>query len=402
MAVIKDRKTKWINTRLDVVCSRIYSGGTPSTKNKEYYNGNIPWLRTQEVNFNYIYNTDIKISEDGFNNSSAKWTPEDTVIVAMYGNSAGRSAFSKIPLTTNQACCNLIIDREKANPYFVYFALKNSYRRLEDLANGGAQQNLNVGIVKDFTIPLPELPEQNSIASVLSSLDNKIELLQDENKALEKIVSAIFNDWFTEKIANSEISEEWDMKRLSDVVDHLRETVSPQSEPQVQYAYYSIPAFDTDQQPALEVGSKIMSNKYRVLDETILLSKLNPNTPRIWAVFSSQPNSICSTEFQVLKPKRRAYFAFVYSLLSFSEFARDLAGKVQGTSSSHQRLRPEDILGMAFPFPDEKKVEFFSDTTYPILKKVDENRKEISTLVEMRDTLLPRLMSGELKVKYDR
>jgi len=95
--------------KLCSLCSHVYSGGTPASDNEAYYGGEIPWLRTQEVTFNRIKDTEIKITEAGFSDSSAKWVPANSVIVAMYGNSAGRVAVNEIPLTTNQACCNLVI-----------------------------------------------------------------------------------------------------------------------------------------------------------------------------------------------------------------------------------------------------------------------------------------------------
>lgn len=105
------------------LCARVTSGGTPSTKHPEYYGGTIPWLRTQEVDFKPIYDTEIHITDLGLENSSAKWIPANSVIVAMYGATAGRIAIAKVPLTTNQACCNLIVDPQKADYRYVYYAL---------------------------------------------------------------------------------------------------------------------------------------------------------------------------------------------------------------------------------------------------------------------------------------
>ena len=109
------------------ICTRICSGGTPKSTVEEYYGGTIPWLNTKEVNFNRIHSTEKTITEKGLQNSSAKWIDENAVIVAMYGATAGKSAIAKIPLTTNQACCNLNVDPNKADYRFVYYALYNDY-----------------------------------------------------------------------------------------------------------------------------------------------------------------------------------------------------------------------------------------------------------------------------------
>ena len=167
-------KSEWKKVRLGYVCTKITSGGTPKSNNPIYYGGGIPWLRTQEINFSDITRTELCITQEGLNNSSAKWIPANAVIIAMYGATAGKSAISKIPLTTNQACCNLIIDDSKADFRYIYYQLKLDYENLANLANGGAQQNLNARIISDYEIKLPDLPTQCAISDTLSAFDTKI------------------------------------------------------------------------------------------------------------------------------------------------------------------------------------------------------------------------------------
>src|SRR5437016_7578676 len=121
---------KWKEQSLGSLCLRSTSGGTPATTEPSFYDGEIPWLRTQEVNFNFINDTEIKITEAGLENSAAKWIPENSVIVALYGNSSGRVAVNKIPLTTNQACGNFTLDPNKADYRFIYYALLRDYEVL--------------------------------------------------------------------------------------------------------------------------------------------------------------------------------------------------------------------------------------------------------------------------------
>ncbi|WP_417003748.1 restriction endonuclease subunit S [Adlercreutzia sp.] len=162
---------------LSDICLRICSGGTPKRSCREYYDGGtIPWLNTAEVNFNRIRSTASHITEQGLDNSSTRWVPKDTVIVAMYGATAGRVAIAGIPLTTNQACCNLVIDCALADPKYVYYWLKNRHCEIAGLANGGAQQNLSVRVLKEVEIVLPALSVQHAVADYLAVLDEKIEL----------------------------------------------------------------------------------------------------------------------------------------------------------------------------------------------------------------------------------
>lgn len=173
------------NGKISDVCANVYSGGTPNKKHDEYYaGGNIPWLNTSEIKFNRIYATEKFITDEGYSASSAKWVPANAIIVAMYGATAARVAISKIPLTTNQACCNLIIDASKADYRYVYYWLCSRYTQLAALANGGAQQNLNAGQIKDFPIALPHIDVQRKIADLLSTFDDKIEVNNEINENL--------------------------------------------------------------------------------------------------------------------------------------------------------------------------------------------------------------------------
>lgn len=158
------------------ICNRIYSGGTPKSGKAEYYeNGNIPWLNTKEVNFNRIRKTETFITEKGFSNSSAKWVSPHSVIIAMYGATAGKVALAEIPLTTNQACCNLDIDESVADYRYIYYWFKNNYNSIANLANGGAQQNLSIKLIRQIQIDLPDLQHQHKIAYLLNTLDDLID-----------------------------------------------------------------------------------------------------------------------------------------------------------------------------------------------------------------------------------
>ena len=160
------------------VSLKSYSGGTPTAGTSEYYDGGtIPWLRTQEVRFSNIEETEVKITPSALKNSAAKWTPENCVILAISGATAGRSAINKIPLTTNQHCCCLEIDPEKALYRYVFHWVSLNYQNLKGLGQG-ARGDLNSGIIKGFKIPIPypsdpqkSLEEQARIVALLDKFD---------------------------------------------------------------------------------------------------------------------------------------------------------------------------------------------------------------------------------------
>lgn len=160
------------------ITKKWYSGGTPTAGNPEYYeNGNIPWLRTQEVVFTDIFKTEVKITQAALGNSSAKWIPENCVIIAISGATAGRSAINKIPLTTNQHCGCLEIDPNLALYRYVFHWVSFNYENLKSLGQG-ARGDLNSTIIKNFKIPIPfasdpkkSLAQQARIVAILDKFD---------------------------------------------------------------------------------------------------------------------------------------------------------------------------------------------------------------------------------------
>ncbi|EAT2102294.1 restriction endonuclease subunit S [Salmonella enterica] len=160
------------------VTKKWYSGGTPTARNPEYYEGgDIPWLRTQEVKFSDIENTEVKITQSALDNSSAKWIPKNCVIIAISGATAGRSAINKIPLATNQHCGCLEIDSSKALYRYVFHWVSYNYENIKALGQG-ARGDLNSSIIKNFKLPIPfandpekSLKEQTRIVAILDKFD---------------------------------------------------------------------------------------------------------------------------------------------------------------------------------------------------------------------------------------
>lgn len=175
---------------LGEVSLKSYSGGTPKAGNARYYdNGTIPWLRTQEVVFSDIRETAVKITPAALDETAAKWVPENCVIIAISGATAGRSAINKIPLTTNQHCCCLAVDPEQAYYRYVFHWISMNYQKLKDLGQG-ARGDLNSGIIKNYIIPIPcpenprkSLAIQSEIVRILDSFTELTAELTAELKA---------------------------------------------------------------------------------------------------------------------------------------------------------------------------------------------------------------------------
>lgn len=189
----------WQQLSLEDICLKITSGGTPNRKNPDFYNnGEILWVKTKELNNYFIYDTEEKITKDALNKSSAKLLPKDTILLAMYGATVGELGILSKEMACNQACCALIINPKIADFRFVFYLLKLYKENIKGLATGAAQQNLSATTVKGFTFNFPPLVEQQEIADFLFGIDAKIQLNTQTNQTLEQIAQAIYKSWFVE------------------------------------------------------------------------------------------------------------------------------------------------------------------------------------------------------------
>jgi len=295
-------------------------------------------------------------------------------------------------------------------------------------AIGATMPNLNEGIIRSFPLRLPSLQEQRAIANVLSTLDDKIELNRRMNETLEAMARALFKSWFVDfdpvrakaegrdpglpkhladlfpdSLADSPlgtIPKGWHASQLGEIASMERETLNPGAFPEETFDHYSIPAYDEGREPKTEAGEEIKSNKFLLPAGAVLLSKLNPRFPRVWLPeVSSLRRSICSTEFIVLVSRSVSTREYLYCLCISEWFFATFATLVTGTSSSHQRVKPEDLLRMQVVIPSDKAVSRFSDLTAPLLRQVIKRSEQSHTLAALRDALLPKLVSGEIRVK---
>ncbi len=375
------------------ICSNICSGGTPKSTVAEYYGGNIPWLNTKEINFCRIYKTEKTITDEGFNNSSAKWIPANSVIVAMYGATAGKTAITRIPLTTNQACCNLTIDSTKADYRFAYYALCNDYAFLSSLANGGAQQNLNTQQIKEFEIPFPSLREQKRIADILSSLDDKIELNRRINDNLEQQAQTLFDHYFD---SGSIYLEDSTTECLTDIAVYLNGL-----------AMQKFPATDIERSlPVLkikELGQHKCDNSSDRCSDSIDADYIIDNGDIIFSwsgtlmvdVWCGGKCGLNQHLFKVTPLKNYPrWFVYYWTNRHLKKFK--LIAKDKAVTMGH--IRRSDLENAEVVIPKNLNMLEIDARINPLFQSIIDRRLEITKLENIRDTLLPKLMSGELTI----
>lgn len=382
---------QWKKVKLGDICIKITSGGTPKSNVSSFYNpGTIPWLKTKEVNYCRIYDTEYHISEEGLAKSSAKLIPANSVIVAMYGqgDTAGRVAINKIPISTNQACCNLIIDKDKAHYEFVYYKLCTLYDKLVSLKNGGAQPNLNAKIISNLEIEIPSLEEQKQISDIFSNYDSLIENYQQQIKLLEEAAQRLYKEWFVDlhfpgyentKIVDG-VPEGWEKTVLSKIAEFRRGKTVVKKEITVG----SIPVVAGGLTPAYYF------NKANTENRVITISGSGANAgftklyyQRVWA-------SDCS----FVDTSMTEHLYFVYCFMKANKINIDNLQK--GAAQPH--VYAKDINNLQIIIPDHNILSQFEAKVANVFERIAILKSQLRLLTEARDRLLPKLMSGEIEV----
>jgi type I restriction enzyme S subunit len=298
------------------------------------------------------------------------------------------------------------------NEFLFQWLRANTYEilgRVDEAGHGTTR--IQTDRLLSLPISLPPLLIQRRIAGILSAYDELIENSQRRIKILESMARALYREWFVHfrfpghesvpKVPSplGEIPKGWEGV-FGDIATIHRVGINPFDFPNEEFEHYSIPAFDDGRSAAIEVGETIRSNKYCIDKDCVLLSKLNPRIPRVWLPLPTESRrAITSTEFLVLRPKSGVSREFIYGKCCSDDFAAQFSGLAIGTSTSHQRVRPENVLAMPSSVPKHAVIEQFTTRVAPMLAKSDQLRLQIQNLRRTRDLLLPRLLSGQIDVE---
>ena len=357
---------------------------------------NLVGFKLNEDSFNYV----TKEKADSLGHSNA--FREDVVVT--HRGTLGQIVYIPINSKYERYVISQSQFRFKCNkqlvdvPFLVYYfhSREGQYKLLANASQVGVPALARpTSTFKEIVVALPPIDEQKRIASILTSLDDKIDLLRRENATLEAMAETLFRQWFV-----VEAKEEWEEGKLGDLTKHVKNSINPQKYPNTVFQHYSIPAYDDGKKPTIETGENIQSNKYVIPQKCILFSKLNPHKDkRVWLMLDDVPdNAVCSTEFQIVKPNNSEYLYFMYGWLTFKDNYEEIASGVGGTSGSHQRIDPKSIFAFACPMVDVETIRGYNKYVEFLFYKQRNNQLQIQTLIQTRDGLLPRLMGGEIKV----
>ena len=328
--------------------------------------------------------------------------PDDILINSTGAGTAGRIAqIEDVPsATTIDGHMILIRSNGKVTQKFLGYALKAHQWEVLQLDEGSTgQTELNRDrLLDEIMINYPvSFDEQNAIVGTLESIDRKLIVNEQLNDNLEQQAQAIYHERF-ETISPNDLPSEWRIVTLGEVATISSKSFNPLKEPEILLEHYSIPAFDEARFPVFELSTSIKSNKFIIDASCFMISKLNPTTKRVWKPYCLTGNAVCSTEFIVYKAKDKTITDFLYSVIDSNSFSDFMCSHVTGSTGSRQRTTPSDTLSYELILPSEDELAKFQSLVSPMYAQIRINAIENDRLKRLRDSLLPKLMSGEIDV----
>ena len=291
-------------------------------------------------------------------------------------------------------------DKSKILPDFLYYVLRTPSFKQDVKDNYGSGSAIPRIILKDFKrmmVSYPSLEKQQAIISVLTAIDSKIQANTEINDNLEQQAQAIYHERF-ETVSPNDLPSDWRIVTLGEVATISNKSFNPLKEPEILLEHYSIPAFDEARFPVFELSTSIKSNKFIIDASCFMISKLNPTTKRVWKPYCLTGNAVCSTEFIVYKAKDQSITDFLYSVIDSGSFSDFMCSHVTGSTGSRQRTTPSDTLSYELILPSEDELAEFQSLVSPMYAQMRINAIENDKLKRLRDSLLPKLMSGEIDV----
>lgn len=400
----------------------IVGGATPSTKNPSFYDGNIPWLTPKDLSVNsnkYILRGERNITEAGFKSCSCKILPKGSVLFS------SRAPIGYVAIAANDMCTNQgfksVIPNEETDSEFLYYLLKYNKDYIASQGSGTTFAEVSGKTMKDIEVVVPkEKEDQRRIASILSSLDRKIELNNKINADLEKMAQAIFKNWFVDfepfkdgKFVDSElgmIPEGWKVSQIADI-PHILETGKRPKGGAVEKGIPSVGAehvkgmcaYDYSKTKYIncEFATKLKTGKINGYELMIYKDGGKPGyfIPNFSIFGEGYPFENCYLNEHVFKLDfngNKEFNIFCYFFFKTEQIMSYF--NAQGAKAAIPGINKKDVENIYIFSPDNESVIKFGEFAYPLFKQMLKNAIENRTLSLLRDTLLPRLMSGEIEV----
>ena len=382
----------------------IIGGGTPKTSVSDYWNGEIPWLSVKDFLpvTKYVYDTEKHISELGLLNSSTKLLEKNDIVISARGT-IGAMAMIPYPMCFNQSCFGLrgnnIVDKN-----FLYYLTQTKVNELRKSAHGSVFDTITRETFDNLRCLVPPLQTQQKIGNILSSLDSKIELNKRINDNLEQQAQALFKSWFVDfepfkkgKFIDSElgmIPEGWQVEELGNITNSITEKVGKRTDIKVLSPVNTGELLLSEEYFTKQVYSKNLAKYIMVAPNDF---SYNPARINIGSIgMNTFDFSGCVSPVYVVFRCEKGYHHFFNIFKTTKNFKEEVNTRAIG--GVRQTLSYKDFSLIKIVYPPKEVVEQFNKIYSHIMTLIKKNVLENKRLHQTRDTLLPKLMSGELKI----
>ena len=293
-----------------------------------------------------------------------------------------------------------IIDRDVLNEEYLmmWFRRPEFDRECWFMTDGSVRGGITWDDLCRIKLPVPSYARQCEIVESYRAITDRIALKRAENDNLEATAMSLYKSWFIDyepfDLDDEGLPAGWYKAKLNDKLSTSTQSINPQKMDCDFVWHYSIPAYDNEKLPSKDIPSSILSNKYIVPQNAILVSKLNPDTKRIWRSVPCFDNAICSTEFIVFSTKESTHRAFYYLLFNTGSFIDFLVSNATGSTNSRMRVKPASSLDFEFICPPNEVSDSFCRKVEPMLQKIEENHLEIRKLKELIPIAVAKMMSS--------
>ncbi len=403
-------------------------------KSKEFQEKGIPVIKIKNIISPIVDTKDSqKVSIKTYEKTKGFSLKKNDILISLTGSGVNQmsSAVGKVgriefdyPALQNQRVGKFKLKYSNSADLdflFYYFLQPKITEYLVRNSTGSANQaNINSKLIETVKIPNFSLIKQKSISKFLNQITRKIETNQKMIANLKELSQTLFKHWFVDfefpdedgnpykssggEMIDSELGKipsNWKIYKLKDIASHKKETFNPKKSEEVTVKHFSLPAYDNEEQAIEEEVNKIKSNKWIINNNCVLFSKMNPDTKRIWLpVIDNKKLNVASSEFVVMESPNNKINSFIYNICLNSQFIDYLKANTTGSTNSRQRVKPTIAVNYKLAIEDSI-VKKYSEIITPYMEEMKILRSEIGKLTQLRDTLLPKLMSGELEISDD-
>ena len=396
----------WMETTLGDLVERITKGTTPKIFSSE--KNDVNYIKSDALSYSGFLDNGrfVKISNKTNNKLKRSQLKVDDILLSMAGEKLGKTGIIKeqhLPANTNQAVAIITVNKKRVGYKFIWYKLrnKNTVKYFKTIPSQSAQPNINFQEIRSLPINLPTLPEQKGIAKVLTAFDDKIELLQAQNKTLETIAQTIFKEWFGKYQIGDELPEGWKEDSLDNIALEITRgfTTSYVEKSDIINLNQKVnkgKKLDKQHFKYYPDDTIVPSNKF-IKKYDILLNSLGQGTlGRVHLYKENTKNVVADQHVSILRFNNDLSY-YVYQILASKSGQYRLENEITG-STGMLMLNIGRVRDFKIIVPTKEKLELFKKSLDPIYGKVEINNSQIQSLTKTRDTLLPKLMSGQVRV----